>query len=188
MATKNQLSLGNILENFKKAQEGSEEVTKTAAAAVVDKATEKVTDEGTTKTATQKENKDTADVSALKKIAEDAVAKEGKLMEKEAEEFGTLFAHSFMQELEKTAQVEEVYKGAYQATTQAFENAALQEKLAEVQDEAYYNTISDIAGRQTYLITQQHLVEKTAGELPLALAGVTQEAYDNTLEALKTFS
>lgn len=182
MHAKSGLSLSNILGDFKKSLEDPTEKTAEEAVSGVEPEEEKVVEaEEITETETETE---VAGVDALKKIAQDAIDKEAEGMEKEAEAFGAIFANSFMEELEKTAQIKAITSDAYDATLASIKTAAFQDTLEEVGVEAYENTVAKLACDGAYRETQNFLTEKTAGEMPLIFAGITQEAYDDTLAIL----
>jgi hypothetical protein len=176
------LTLSGVLESFrngldKEAAEAPEDNQ------VTDAAIEPEPEPQEVKTASE-----SADAEVLKGIAKEAMEKEAASMQKEASEFGKLFAHSFIQEVEQDSLVKQAHAAAYQNTMDTLEEMVLTEKLAQVGDEARINTLLHLTKTSAYNETVDTLekiaAEKFAGDLPLILAGITQEAYDETVKVL----
>jgi len=181
-----QFSLSSILDKFKDAHDtvdkvASEEVVE--AAAPIEKVAE------VTEVAEVESVKELSDADVLKGIAKEASDAERSATTKEASEFGKLFAHSFMEELEMEGTIKQASEGAYAATIQALQEADLNEKLASVFDEANYNTKMALIESSSYTSTCEALEKQASddfmNELPMMLLGATQEAYDHTIQVLQ---
>lgn len=179
------LTLNGVLESFRNglAKEASEEPE---VEAVLPDTTEAETK--TVAEVTPEASADTVDAEALKGIAKEAMDAEAATMQKEAGEFGKLFAHSFIQEVEQDSMVKQAHDIAYQNTIDTLENIVLTEKLAEVASDARITTLVHLVKTAAYNETIDTLEKaasaKVAGDLPLVLAGITQEAYDETVKVL----
>lgn len=181
------LTLNGVLESFRNglAKEASEEPEVEEALPDTDEQETKIAAEAEVTTEVPA---DTADAEALKGIAKEAMDAEAATMQKEAGEFGKLFAHSFIQEVEQDSMVKQAHDIAYQNTIDALENIVLTEKLAEVAADARITTLVHLvktaAYNETIDILEKAASAKLAGDLPLVLAGITQEAYDETVKVL----
>lgn len=184
------LTLNGVLESFRNglAKEASEEPEVEEALPDTDEQETKTAAEAEVTTEAPSGTADTADAEALKGIAKEAMDAEAATMQKEAGEFGKLFAHSFIQEVEQDSMVKQAHDIAYQNTIDALENIVLTEKLAEVATDARITTLVHLAKTAAYNETINTLEKaasaKFAGDLPLVLAGITQEAYDETVKVL----
>jgi len=197
----NQFSLGAVLDKFRGTQ-GADQTTKIASEE--GEATEKVAEEeapkeekeekaekaedaGGEKVAAE-EPKELTDADVLKGIAKEAAEVEKTAQEKEASEFGKLFAHSFMEELEMEGTVKQASEAAYNATMETVQDTDLHVKLASVYDEAreltHMTLIEKSAYDETCNVLTKHAEDQANEHLPNMLLGVTKEAYDNTIEAL----
>jgi hypothetical protein len=192
------LTLSSVLEKFRGEQEKEASDTEDTK---LDTKDTKAEDEATEKVAEEAEGKDsekvaeeegtkaeTTDADVLKGIAKEAADAEDSLLKKEAGEFGKLFARSFLEEVDTHATVKQAADNAYAATVDAVNDMAFQEKLAEVQEDAYKVTCAAIVKNSAYTATVDSLKKEAAdefeGNLPMNLAAITQSAYDNTVKAL----
>jgi hypothetical protein len=162
-----------------------EKVAEEAEGKDAEKVAEEATDTDTEKVAEDDDAKtETTDADVLKGIAKEAADNEDSLLKKEAGEFGKLFAQSFIDEVDTHAAIKQASDDAYAATVDTVNDMAFQEKLAEVQDEAYQATCAAIVQNSAYTTTVDSLQKEAGDNLPMDLAGVTQSAYDNTMKAL----
>lgn len=180
-----QFSLGAVLDKFRSTQ-GATNTTKTA----TDKEVEKVAgaedpaekaEEPVEKVA---EAEELTDAAVLKGIAKEAAEVEKVAQDKEASEFGKLFAHSFMEELEIQGTIKEASESAYNATMETVHEMDMHVKLASIYDEARELTHLSLIEKSAYDVTCDTLTKHAEEQLPTMLLTTTKEAYDNTLEAL----
>jgi len=191
------LSLSSVLDQFRGAQEkqagDTESVTNEPAIKepvtkepITKEAAEPVT-EPVTKEAS--DVKETVDADVLKGIAKEAAENESLTLQKEATEFGKIFAKSVLEELELNNVIKQASDAAYTATVEVLEQIGMQDKLVAITKEAHDNTLVHLAETQSFNITRQTLqkdaAEKFASELPAILMSTTQEAYDLTVGALQ---
>lgn len=191
------LSLSSVLDQFRGAQEkqagDTESVTNEPAIKepvtkepITKEAAEPVTEPVTKEASNVKE---TVDADVLKGIAKEAAENESLTLQKEATEFGKIFAKSVLEELELNNVIKQASDAAYTATVEVLEQIGMQDKLAAITKEAHDNTLVHLAETQSFNITRQTLqkdaAEKFASELPAILMSTTQEAYDLTVGALQ---
>jgi len=124
----------------------------------------------------------TAPATELLKIAQEAIEREASSIDKEASEFGRLFAHGFMEELNKTAEaaaveqdLEKVAQEAYEIMTEKIAHAIhgdpqVNEAMAKVAAEAYGIMVEKIA--------QEGEIQDAMVKTAQVLMGVTEEAYN----------
>jgi len=191
------LSLSSVLDQFRGAQEkqagDTESVTNEPAIKepvtkepITKEAAEPVTEPVTKEASNVKE---TVDADVLKGIAKEAAENESLTLQKEATEFGKIFAKSVLEELELNNVIKQASDAAYTATVEVLEQIGMQDKLVAITKEAHDNTLVHLAETQSFNITRQTLqkdaAEKFASELPAILMSTTQEAYDLTVGALQ---
>ena len=132
MATKNSvISLSSILQDFSEAMSKEAEET--------DKKQEEQVEEPQEKEEVSGEQGVQDSVAALKAIADKAVDKAEKTAAVEAQEFGRLFATSFMDEMHKTAELQSISANAYGVTMQklAQEQGLTEAEYEKIATEAY---------------------------------------------------
>lgn len=163
MAEKQGLSLTQVLEDFQSSLKG-EQQTKQA--------------EVEPEPEPKQQELSTSAVSSLKEIAKTASEQNEKNMTKEAEEFGKIFAHSFMQELQTSSDLEKAASEAYEAMTEKIAS----EQLTQVYDEAYMQSMAKVAGEFAYKEAEKHL--QLSDQDINNLLEITKEAYQVTGDAL----
>lgn len=137
-------------------------------------------------------------VEGLKAIAKTASENHSNAMVKEAQEFGKVFAHSFMNEMNKTAQANEEFEYLTKQAYEVTETALLQGTMEQVFEEAKDATTIKVAEQLSYNATTEALsyLDKTAEANAFAneqreqdvlvedLKGVVKQAYDLTEQVL----
>lgn len=116
-------------------------------------------------------------VEGLKAIAKTASENSEIAMHKEAEEFGRIFAHSFMEEMEKKAQDQEEYSNILKQAYEVMDGELMTEKLASVFNEAYELGSFRLMSEQSYEKTAEVLnsLEKNAEAVETAVENDTVE-------------
>lgn len=115
----------------------------------------------------------TAAVENLKAIAKTAQAREMSALEKEASEFGHIFAHTVASDLAEQSNIVELTNNAYTATMNK-----IAEENNEVQ-EAYDNMV-----KEAYELTMQKVAAAEEEEMAQLLDGISKEAFDLTVEKI----
>jgi hypothetical protein len=144
----------------------TEKVTKKAPGDTDDAAAEAEDKETVSPPVTKDEaaKKEAADaVEGLKAIAKTASENSTASMQKEAQEFGKLFAHAVMDEMEKAADTQELFSKTAQQAYNVMDSELFQVKLAQVFEEAYNLTSFDLINAEAYEKTASH-IKKVAAE------------------------
>lgn len=142
--------------------------------------------------AAQKEKNAGQDVvTGLKAIAKTASENSEKAMEKEAQEFGRLFAHAVIEEMEKNAQEQDEMAKVAARAYEVMENELFQVKLAQVFEEAYTLAGMKCISSEAYEKTASALKTTAGSQEAISAAhemeqlkGVVKQAYDLTQEYL----
>lgn len=135
-------------------------------------------------------------VDALKTIAKQAQEKESSALEKDASEFGKIFADSFLSELEERAEFGTLQKNAYDMTLQKVAEEELPEMFENITKEAYDITMAKVAEvsedinedtynsiiKEAYDITMSTLDESSTLK---DLEEITKVAYEYTLNQIE---
>ena len=126
-------------------------------------------------------------VSGLKAMAKTASENSSRLMEKEAQEFGKLFAHSVISEFQKVAEEQEVMSKTAQQAYEVMDSEIFRSKLATVFDEAYTMAGINLVQKEAYTKTASMLAvtEKNAEAINAVSTinyakDIVKEAYDMT--------
>lgn len=86
----------------------------------------------------------------LKAVTDEFINEHTAALKKEAQIFGELFAASCMEQMNKTAALQQIEQNAYAVTVDAFtgadDEADIMQKTAAVYDEAYFTTLAKFAG------------------------------------------
>lgn len=86
----------------------------------------------------------------LKAVTDEFINEHTAALKKEAQIFGELFAASCMEQMNKTAALQQIEQNAYAVTVDAFTSeaneAGIMQKTAAVYDEAYFTTLAKFAG------------------------------------------
>jgi len=136
----------------------------------------------------EKGDEKTATADTLKEIAKTAAEKSEASMVKEAEEFGRLFAHTVMGEMEKIARENEEYGLLEKQAYDLMNEQLFMDKLAQVYDEAYGLGSEYLIQKEAYDKTASY-VEKTAEKGDVAAMSemaesIIKEAYELTQQLL----
>lgn len=199
MAEKQGLTLSQVLQDFESSLRGEEKTAQEAEPESQEKTAEKTTEsESQEKTAEETGELSSEAVTSLKEIAKTASEQNEHDMTKEASEFGRIFAHSFMQELQLNSDLEKSASEAYQA----MQEKVAEQQLTQVYDEAYMQSMAKVAGEAAYAEAARQMnlqpgVEdalnhedqgseetKLAEEDVQALTELVKEAYQATSEYL----
>ena len=126
----------------------------------------------------------TATADSLKAIAKTASENSEKAMTKEAEEFGRLFAHTVMDEMEKVARENEEYDSLVKQAYELMSDQIFMDKLAHVYEEAYGVGTEYLIRSEAYTKTAG-LIEKTAKNADAvnvseSAEAIIKEAYEMT--------
>lgn len=124
---------------------------------------------------------------SLRKIAEDAVTTEKIAMEKEAGEFGKFFAQGFVQELNKTAHINQAYANGYNGVMEKIaavqgEHEAAMQKISEEAYDVALDRIATVQGSQVFQKIAEEAYEATIQRITTApdsplFYKIAQEAY-----------
>lgn len=138
---------------------------------------------------------DTA-VDALKSIAKQAQDNEASALEKDASEFGKIFADSFLEEVNTRSEVASIQKQAYDITLQkiAEESGGTDEMYESITKEAYDITLKKVAEEDNISEEVLNDIIKEAYDLTMSnidetkvldeLTEITKVAYQFTLDAV----
>lgn len=112
-------------------------------------------------------------VDVLKSIAKQAAEKEEEALEKDASEFGKIFANSFIDEVNTRSEIETIRNQAYDITMQ---------KVAE---EAVDPEMTEKIVKEAYDITMQKIAEYDNTISEDVYNSIIKEAYDLTMNSIE---
>ena len=114
----------------------------------------------------------------LQQLADEAVETFNSSVQKEASEFGRIFADSFLDEVQTVQSVEKCAQDAYVAATEFIENAEAEEYMPKIAEEAY-KAASDYIQHQELSKMASYAYDATTGRI---MSKIAEDAYLQTLE------